>query len=104
MKNEINEAKRKIAANKINSKGKGKINNKNKNKNKGKNNDKNNDQLIIKISEKIINSLFRDINYKENNEIEIQLTAELETITFNEVITTIRSDRIRRASIRYRNS
>jgi hypothetical protein len=60
--------------------------------------------LTIEISEKIINSLFRDIDYEENDGVEIQLIAELEVITFNEIITIIRSGRIRRALIRYRNS
>jgi hypothetical protein len=60
--------------------------------------------LIIEISEKVINSLFRDIDYEEDNRIEIQLAAELKTNIFNEIITTTRNDRIRRALIRYRNS
>jgi hypothetical protein len=60
--------------------------------------------LIIEISEKAINSLFRDIDYEEDDKIEVQLAAELEAIIFNKIITTIRSGRIRRALVRYRNS
>jgi hypothetical protein len=60
--------------------------------------------LIIEISEKTINSLLRDIDYEEDDEIEVQLTAELEAIIFNEAIIIIRSGRIRRAPVRYRNS
>jgi hypothetical protein len=60
--------------------------------------------LTIKIFEKAINSLFRDIDYEEDDKVEVQLAAELEAIIFNEATTTTRSDRIRRASVRYRNS
>jgi hypothetical protein len=103
-RDKINEAKRKTAANKTNSKDKSKINSKSKNKDKGKNNSKNNNQLIIEISEKVINSLFRDINYEEDDEVEAQLAAELEAIIFNKATTTTRSGRIRRAPVRYRNN
>jgi hypothetical protein len=103
-RNKINKAKRKTAANKTNNKDKSKTNSKNKSKNKNKNNSKNNNQLTIEISEKAINSLFRNIDYKEDNKVETQLTAELETITFNKATITIRSGRIRRAPIRYRNN
>jgi hypothetical protein len=69
-RDEANEAKRKIAANKANGKGKGKINGKNKCKSKGKKISKNNDQLIIEISKKVINSLFRDIDYEKDDGVE----------------------------------
>jgi hypothetical protein len=75
----------------------GKITGKSKSKGNGKNKGKNNNQLTIKISEKAI-------DYEEDNNIEVQLAAELEVTIFNEVITTIRSGRIKRASVRYRNS
>jgi hypothetical protein len=60
--------------------------------------------LTIKIFEKAINSLFRDIDYEEDDKVEVQLAAELEAIIFNEATTTTRSDRIRLSSVRYRNS
>jgi hypothetical protein len=103
-RDEANKAKRKTAANKANGKGKGKTNGKSKGKGKGKNKGKNNDQLTAETSEEAVNSLFRDINDKDDEGVEAQLAAELETITLNEATTTTRSGRIRRAPVRYRNS
>jgi hypothetical protein len=70
---------------------------KGKGKGKGKNKGKNNDQLIIEIPEKAI-------DHEEDDDVEVQLAAELKATTLNEVTTTIRSGRIRRAPVRYRNS
>jgi hypothetical protein len=75
----------------------GKITGKSKSKSKGKNKGKNNDQLTIKTPEKAI-------DHEEDDDVETQLAAELEATTLNEVTTTTRSGRIRRASVRYRNS
>jgi hypothetical protein len=98
-RDEANEAKRKTAV-----KGKDKTNGKSKGKGKGKNKGKNNNQLTAKTSEEAVNSLFRDINDEEDEGVEAQLAAELETITLNEATTTSRSGKIRRAPVRYRNS
>jgi hypothetical protein len=101
---EINKAKRETAAlrkingkDKITSKATDKTTGKSKGKSKGKNKSKNNNQLTIKAPEKAI-------NHEKNNDIEAQLTAELEATIFNEITTTTRSSRIRRAPVRYRNS
>jgi hypothetical protein len=75
----------------------GKATGKSKDKGKSKNKGKNNNQLTIKISKKVI-------DHEEDDNVEIQLAAELEVIILNEITTTIRSNRIRRASVRYRNS
>jgi hypothetical protein len=77
--------------------GEGKITGKSKGKGKDKNKGKNNNQLIIEILEKAI-------DHEEDDNIEVQLAAELEATTFNKVTTITRSGRIRRASIRYRNN
>jgi hypothetical protein len=82
---------------KITGKTTGKTTGKSKGKSKDKNKSKNNNQLIIEIPEKTI-------NHEEDNNVEAQLAAELEATTLNEVTTTIRSGRIRRAPVRYRNS
>jgi hypothetical protein len=67
-------------------------------------NNNNNNNNNNKAEEAIV-LLFQDIDYGDSNGVEAQLIAELETTTLNinEAIIT-RSDRIRRASGRFRNS
>jgi hypothetical protein len=60
--------------------------------------------LTVKTFEEAVNSLFRDIDYEEDEGVETQLAAELDAITLNEATTITRSGRIRRAPVRYRNS
>jgi hypothetical protein len=93
-KQKIINNKRKTAAEKA--AGKGKSKGKSKNKKKGKNNG----QLAIKISGEAINSLFREDH--EDDKIEAQLAAELETTILNAATTTTRNNRTRRAPVRYR--
>jgi hypothetical protein len=93
-KQKIINNKRKTAAKKVASKGK------NKGKGKGKNKGKNNNQLAIKVPGEAINSLFREDH--KNDKIKTQLAAELEATTLNAATTTTRSNRTRRAPVKYR--
>jgi hypothetical protein len=97
-KQKIIDDERKTAAEKA--AGKSKSKGKGKGKGKGKNKGKNNGQLAIEVPGEAIDLLFREDH--GDDEIEAQLAAELEAITFNAATTTTRSSRTRRAPVRYR--